>query len=182
MTETANLSLLNFDTDDLTPRELPVKFRGLSYVLREASEDAVCRYRNKIMECTVMQDGKAQRVQGMADVEPLLVSLCLFEEAPLDTMGAFHPPPHRDGRLYPPGLLPVPLEVVLSWPNRVVKKLFETAKRISDLEHEEPATEEGLRESIQQAQAKLDQHLASRNGQTGGGLKNAPAATTGSSV
>jgi hypothetical protein len=53
-------------------------------------------------------------VVGLANVEPLLVSLCLFREN-----GA-----------------PVLLATVRSWPARVVKSLFEKAKEISDLGEE----------------------------------------------
>jgi len=106
---------LNFD--DLTPIEIPVRIQGKNYVLREASGDAACRYRNAVLACAQLTpEGKAVSVRNLADVEPLLVSLCLFDEK---------------GN-------PVSVNQVRKWPARVVKALYEKAKEISDLDLEEP--------------------------------------------
>jgi hypothetical protein len=59
---------------------------------------------------------------SVADAEPLLVSLCLYEV-------------NKDGKR----LGNVSLPTVLGWPPRVVRALFDRAKQISDLgEKEEP--------------------------------------------
>jgi hypothetical protein len=119
----------DFNFDDLTPFEVPVTYKGKKYVLREASEDARCKYRNSLMGSAKLgPDGKPVSISGMADCEPLLVSLCLCQvngdgSIRLDTSGN-------------PSLLP--LLTIRSWPSRIVKRLYEKAKDISDLKEEEP--------------------------------------------
>ena len=104
---------LNFDT---TPTRLPVKIDGVEYTLQEANGKAACIYRNTMLKCSKLgPSGKVSSVEGLADVEPLLVSLCLFDSANN----------------------PVSLEKVLSWPSRIIKPLFENAKQISELEEED---------------------------------------------
>lgn len=103
---------LNFD--DLTPIELPVSVAGKRYVLREATEAAACQWRNAMMQATELgSDGKPTRVRNLADTEPLLVSLCLFTA--------------EEGK-------PVPVATIKGWPARVVKRLFEKVKDVSDLD------------------------------------------------
>jgi hypothetical protein len=52
------------------------------------------------------------RVKGLADLEPMLVSLCLFDE---------------QGK-------PVPAAFVREWPSRVIKAIYDECKRISQLD------------------------------------------------
>lgn len=101
---------LNFD---LLTQKIPVTIDGVKYELREATGGAACRYRNACVACTSFgPDGKPNGVHDIADVEPLLVSLCLYTE---------------QGQ-------PVPLKTVLGWPARVVSALYREAKAISDLD------------------------------------------------
>lgn len=105
----------DLDFDSLTLVELPVKYKGNSYILREADERAARAYRNALLSCmTLGPDGKPQTLKNLADVEPLLVSLCLFDAR---------------GKL-------VPKAIIETWPSRMVKKLFDKAKAISDLNEE----------------------------------------------
>lgn len=111
--------MTEIDLGDLQPIEVPYKLGGKSYILKEASGDAVCKYRNALMKSAKMGDDlRVTSVDGIADVEPLLVSLCLFE---VTEKG------HR----------PVSTADVRAWPNRVQKALFEKVKEISDLEDKE---------------------------------------------
>ena len=108
---------LNFD--DLETVTLPVAVAGKKYTLREASGEAAAKYRNVMLEGTTLgPDGKPVSIRGLADAEALLVSLCLFAE---------------DGRN-------VHLAIVKAWPNRIVKKLYDTAVQVSDLGEDEEAT------------------------------------------
>lgn len=92
------------------------------YVLREATGAVAAKYRNACMACMKLTpDGKSAGIQGLADVEPLLVSMCLFTE---------------EGSS-------VELSLIKAWPAKVVKKLFETAQEISDLK-EQPKEERKL--------------------------------------
>ena len=121
---------LNFD---LTTAEIPVTIAGDSYTLREASGDTACKYRNKLLACTQLgPEGKPSQIRGMADVEPFLVSLCLF---------------NAEDKL-------VPLHAIRAWPNRVQKKLFDTIKEISDLDEGED------RKSLVKQREVLDKQIA----------------------
>lgn len=102
-----------FDFDNLVSAEIPVKVAGSSYTLKEASGKAAGTYRNACMAAiTIGPTGKATAMKNLADVEPLLVSLCLFDE---------------NGRN-------VPLSTITAWPARIQKALFNKAKEISELE------------------------------------------------
>jgi hypothetical protein len=120
---------LNFD--DLSPVEIPVKLSNKEYVLREASGDAAVKWRNAQVRAARMVDGKVSGVGDIADSEPLLVSLCMWEVTTVSGT-------RRE--------VPVPLHVVRSWPARVVSTLFEKIKEISGLEGTE--TEETIRKRI----------------------------------
>jgi len=69
------------DFSDITFQEVPVQIGDKNYTLREATGDAACLYRNAMLRCTKLgPEGKPETVVGMGDVEPYLVSLCLFNE------------------------------------------------------------------------------------------------------
>ena len=121
---------------DLEPRQESLTIAGKAYILREASEGAACKYRNKAMAAARMADGKLVGMDGAADVEPLLVSLCLWE-------------------VTDKGERPVSLATVMGWPARVVKPLFARAKAMSALDEEEQETRETLEEKMAALQGKL---------------------------
>ena len=124
----------DLDFSSLEEVTLPVQVKGKSYELREASEAAAVKYRNTMLACTRYgSEGNLQSMQGMASVEPLLVSLCLFT---------------AEGK-------PVAITTVQSCPSRVVRALFDEAKRISELEEEEE-TQEILEKHLKETQEKLD--------------------------
>lgn len=101
---------------DLTPRKVSVVIDGKAYSLQEASGDAACRYRNALLDCTQLgPEGKPTKIKGMADVEPFLLSLCLYDE---------------NGKL-------VPANKIRQWPSRIQKAIFEKLKEISELDEEE---------------------------------------------
>ena len=127
-------------TDDLTPQTEPVKLSGKDYSLREASGDAATKFANARLNCIKLgPDGKPQTVRGIADVEPLLVSLCLFDETGKN----------------------VPEATVRSWPARVQKVLFERAKEMSHLDDLE--TEAAIVAQITALQKRLEEMRESKN-------------------
>ncbi len=129
-----NTSEMNFD--DLTLIEVPVKIQGKKYVLREASGDAACKWRNMLLKSTKLgPDGRPTSIDGMADSDPYLVSLCLFE-------------------VTDKGDKAVPLHTIRAWPNRVQKDLCERAKAISCLE-EQQDTKEALVEKMDRLKEQL---------------------------
>ena len=112
-------------TVDLTVREEPVEIGDKKYLLKEANGDASARYRNFLFSQTKLgPGGKPQSIGSMADAEPLLVSLCLWE------------PGEKENQCKR-----VDLALVKSWPSRVVKALYNKAKEMSDLDEEEDKAE-----------------------------------------
>lgn len=136
-------------SDDLSIVEIPVKIKGKRYVLREAGEDAACRYRNALARCSQMgPEGNVQSIDGpIADVEPLLVSLCMFEQLP-DGTG------HRTKS--------ISVAVVRSWPARHVKELFEKLQDISDMGEDKESLQKQMIE-IQKKLAKMSAEELAKN-------------------
>ncbi len=108
---------------DLTLVEIDVTIGSVKYILREASGKAACIYRNAMFGHTTLgPEGNPVSFRGIADIEPLLVSLCLFKAE---------------------GNTPVTIEVVREWPSRILTSLYDKAKEISNLAEDED-TEESL--------------------------------------
>lgn len=107
----------NFSLDEQT---FDLSVAGDKYVIVEASEEAAKRYKNTAMRATKFSDkGKPSGVDGLADVEPLLVSMCLFK------VGV-------DG-----ARTPVPLATILKWPHRVVEPIYQKARELSGLKDQD---------------------------------------------
>lgn len=132
-----------FDFSDLTVFEQPVTMPdGRKFVLREATEEAALAYRYaslRGMEMVVDDDSgdrTTRRMEAIAEVEPLLVQLCLW-----------------DGDRRNPTL-----DYVKGQPSRVVKALFTKVKDVSDLGETEdlPTLEKQL--------AKLNARIAKARG------------------
>ena len=88
---------------------------GENYIVREASAEVACAYRNKLLSSAKLtSSGKTASIHNMADVEPYLVSLTLYGP---------------DGKL-------TPLTKIKAWPYRTQKKLYDTVMEISELREE----------------------------------------------
>lgn len=124
---------MNFD--DLSEIVIPVSIKGKKYILVEADGDATAKYKNKMLSCSKFAEGKMTSVQGMADIEPYLLSLCMFVV--------------RNDRRFP-----VAEGVVRSWPGKVIKKLYTKAREISELDAEETL------ESLTEKRAEIDKKIA----------------------
>lgn len=147
-----NIQLINFDEGDapLSLQSIHFVHRKNHYVLIEALSDAVAKWRNSQMAGTRMEasessDKRTITLGNMGDAEPVLVSLCAFYSdengtIPVDGFG------NVDLKKR------VPEQVVRSWTNRVVSRLFEQAKLLSNLEETE--TVESLDKKIKELQAR----------------------------
>src|SRR4051812_878860 len=104
-TNLANVSVTSaMEFDSLEPIEVPVRLGSKSYVLREPSEDIACKYRNALLKATKLgSDGKPTSLEGLADIEPQLVSWCLFEVT--------NPGGDDQAKL----VKPVPVSVIRGW-------------------------------------------------------------------
>jgi hypothetical protein len=114
------------DLSDLEPVELPFRFGGKSYLLREASEAAIIKWRSTLFHDAKFVDGKPTNLEELAPMNSLLVSLCTFEA--------------ETGK-------PVSVETVRAWSARLVSRLYETARNISGLDVEETTARGGGEEA-----------------------------------
>ena len=133
-------SELVHDFDDLSPQDYHFSFKKNRYVLREPSEAAAVAYTKGRMvgvEMVHNQDDEVRTLRSMqavADVEPLLVSMCLFTE----------------------GGDPVSLATVKQWPSRVVRPLFEKAKEMGQLDDDPKADMESLQKQVDKLQKRME--------------------------
>lgn len=122
---------VDFD-ETIKKRVFHFKWKGEEYTLVEATAADGVQFRNAaIAGFKFGASGSPEKVTGIATVEPLLVHLCSRD---------------KHNKL-------VPLKTVESWPNRMLKDLFERAKAMSDLG--EDASLDGL---IKQ-RTKLDEQI-----------------------
>lgn len=147
---------LNFDDGDLGPREVPFKLGSKDYVAREASAGGAATYRSAVLATHHMEDGKLVRLENTGDLEPLLVSLCVFR---VQTKYACSCGNGVDCKRHPR----VPLPVVRDWPSSTTKRLFEVIKEISP-GLEERDTVEAIERRIKRDQEKLAALKPSANG------------------
>lgn len=134
----------NFDTDDDKPAEMPVRYRGKQYVIREASGAAAAAYRNCVFKSTKLgPDGKPERIEGLGDAEAVLVQGCLFEV--LD---------RKEGGDPVTGV--VALGFVKGMPNRVLKPLFDWVQEVSGLK-EQPQTVDDINKHVGELLARRDE-------------------------
>lgn len=106
--------------DNLTPNEVPVRIGTQRYILREASADAARQFRNAAATGAIISEGKVQTGERVGDIQPLLVSQCLFKVDEFDEA--------TNAILK---VSPVPYQMVLNWPDRVVSDLFNAIRDIS---------------------------------------------------
>jgi hypothetical protein len=127
---------VEFDTLDL--RETPVKIAGKDYVLREANGEAARKFRNAVIKAARFNaEGKAERLEGAADAELVLINECLVDASGRKT----------------------PIAVLAGWPNRVLRALFQEAKRLSDLDEPESSLadqEKDLAEKLERVRQKRE--------------------------
>lgn len=132
------MSDLNFD--NLEPIYKEVSIGGEPHVVCEASAAAAVRWRDVAIRGAKMVDGKVTGMDDIAKAEPLLVSECLYSKAEWDK---------GDKKRH------VPMDKVLSWPNRVTAGLFDWIKANSPgLEGKE------TKESLEKKAAEINARLA----------------------
>lgn len=129
----------DFDRPDLAPMAIRVKYRGVEYQLREASEEAAVKYRDVfVTKARFNEEGKFAGVGAISDGEATIVAMCLFEKLP---DGTFRNTSATKAE-------------VMTWGSKVVKPLFNWVRKHSDLV-EQPETPEELEEQIGRLTARL---------------------------
>lgn len=151
----------NFD-DDVKSVEIPITFQNTKYILTDASGDAIAQWRNANIKSTKISPdtGKVISMEGAANGETLLVSLCLYLA---DENGKL---PMRDG--LPDTHKLVPIQIIRSWTYRVVGKLYETIKRVSELDVADDTIEslEKEKKAIEEKISKKKKEDAAKNEQS----------------
>lgn len=161
------------DYDSLEPVTIPVRFNKKRYLLCEASEGAYCVYQSAVFKSLKMEGGKPVAAEGISETDALLISQCLYEVGPDDTL-RLTPNSEPDPKYL------VPLTTVKRWPRRITKDLYKQLRRISGMDEKRSTAE------VQKELARLQQELAdltesSKNGQaTSSPAKNELSATTDS--
>lgn len=117
---------INFDADVAV--EYKIIYQEKEYTLKEATGEGAVLYNNRRAACVVLSnDGKIARLKNIADLEPLLVSLCLYDS---------------NGKL-------VPEKVIKTWPSTKVRQLHDLAKKISQLNEKQlPKQLDGLKAAL----------------------------------
>jgi len=164
--------------DSLKPITVEVSIDGNSYILREASTESAKTYRNAKLSAARFGDkGKLQQVEGAADSQSLIVSLCLHKVV----NGKMYT--KRDGNPQP-----TPIAEVLAWPDRITDELFKTLLKISptlrDEKSEKDLIEEisDLQKQLQELQEKNKINRNDPSSTIGDDEKNSQSATTENSV
>ncbi len=121
--------------------QIPVEIGDKEFVLREASGDTACKFTNARMACGQMgPDNTIASWRNIADTEPLLVSLCLFEIER-----------GEDGSITQEK--PTQISQIRKWPSRITKELYDKAKEISDID-----TNDDL-ESLLKQRTEIDEQI-----------------------
>lgn len=123
------MSLEEFEVESAEPVEFLIKNLAVGnspakdYIIKEASSGDSARYKNAVAACSSYntETGTISN-KGLADTVNFLVSLCMYE-ATLGTNGQ-----------YTVNKNPVPLKFVQSMSNKVVEKIYDKIREISNLD------------------------------------------------
>lgn len=103
------------DFGDILPIEIEVRLNGKVYILKEADGGSCAKYRDAITRAAqIGPDNKPIRYDGVAEAELMFLSLCLWESK---------------GKTY----RRVSIDVIRSWPNKVIDRLHSKAVEISNM-------------------------------------------------
>ena len=97
---------------------VPVKIGDQDYILYEASTEAAVMFRNRSASKVRLENGKVAGISDVASVEPFLVGMCLHEVS-------------KEGI---PSEKPITEAAARKFKYSIVKKIYETAVRISELD------------------------------------------------
>ena len=132
------------DLGDQGITEVSVRFRGKDYLLREASSQAACRFRDAMMRTTKVDDGKVVGYSASwGEAEMLLVSQCIFQK-------------HADNGQWVPlgGNEQQALLTIRQWPQAATQKLLDKVRDISGMNDMD--TEEIVEKRIEMLTKQLE--------------------------
>ena len=133
-----------FDFSDLETVKIPVTGPNKKrYHLVEASADATAKYKSAQARCARFKNGEMNGVDGVGDLEPYLVSMCLFA---INDKGEQSTTSEN-------------FSVIRTWPSRIVIKLYDKAREISEIDRDDDL------ESLLKQRANLDKLIAKLQGE-----------------
>jgi len=113
------------------------------YNLVEASADATAKYKSAQARCARFKDGEMHGVDGVGDLEPYLVSMCLF---PINDKGEQATTSEN-------------FSVIRGWPSPIVAKLYDKAREISEIDRDDDI------KSLLKQRANLDKLIVKLQGE-----------------
>ncbi len=151
--------------DDPEPKRVSVVIGPNKYVLIQGSAKACDYYRTEAMLRSLkFRDGTATSKESMAELQSMLVSLCLH--------GYKRTPDGKDQTDEVSGL--IPMNIIQSWRGDIVEALWNRAMRISGL-LDDDATVESLTKELRDVEARIrskkeeDERLGKSSKGTGDG-------------
>lgn len=126
--------LIPLDLTDAQPREEVIRFKSETYVLTEASEAAYSKYRAALL-AAAGTGGPTRSPEAYAEARGKLVADCLYLLQQSN-----------------PGVrVPVPYHEVAGWGQRVVGRLFQRVRELSDMDEVvKPATAEAVKARLEE--------------------------------
>lgn len=113
MTRGTTIRKDDFDFSDFAIQSVEITAPdGKKYTLREADGAAARRFNNAKTNRIKFTGGKPSAFEDIGDLEPLLVSMCLFDSK--------NKPVHQS--------------IIEGWPSKVVRRLFDKCKEMSELD------------------------------------------------
>jgi len=111
-----SLEPIVFECEATELQSIPVTIGGVKYVLKEPDADATAKYESAKHGSVRMNEetGKPERLEGLGDIKPLLVSWCLFE---MTEQG-----PKRVHEM-----------VIRKWKSDIVNRLYDAARDMGGL-------------------------------------------------
>lgn len=153
----------NLSFESLTLIQIPIPIEDKAYILVEADTDARVAYQNiNARAARFNSEGTLSGVDGIANVEPQLVAMCLYYADPstadINDKSTFKLRLDKNNNV--DKQFRVPESVIKKWPGRITGKLYDTIKDISELTENE--TEEGITKQIEKLNKRLEKVRANK--------------------
>lgn len=149
-------SMESLDFDSPAPKDVPFRYRNKSYSLREASHDKAREYRSALLASYRPGAGGLLPGENLPRTELVLLAGCVYDQ---------------DDK-------PVPVEEMKTWPNRVIRPLFERVREMSYLTDLDTSSVDALDKEISRLQKLRDQLSKEPEDGQGGAAGNSPGGGT----
>lgn len=125
------------------------------YLLVQPTEGTAVKYRNQKAKGLTFVGNNLAKVENPGDIEPLLVSWCLFQVEENS-----EPPKVKTTKSGLP--VEVSISTIHKWPAPIIRQMFDWVKKVGQLDEKE--TEESLNKKIKELQDQLEELKKEKNG------------------